>query len=236
MKIAVLQARMSSSRLPGKVLAPVLGEPMITRIIDRIRGSQSVDTLVVVTSDHGTELFDHGNKGHRTTLYDEQLRIPLVLWAPKRLAPRVVDAQTRMIDVAPTILELVDVAPPEGWLGHSLAPLARGEPLAFENFAVSELMSVGRELRSVRTREAKVVVNTATGGAAWWDLAADPRELAPRAVEADLQGQGLMNVYTRLVAELARAIAARPAGPGTPALSEAIRRSLAANGYVGSGR
>ncbi|HEY0650825.1 glycosyltransferase family protein [Phenylobacterium sp.] len=50
MILAILQARMSSSRLPGKVLAPVLGEPMIARHVERLRRSQRIDRLVVATS------------------------------------------------------------------------------------------------------------------------------------------------------------------------------------------
>jgi spore coat polysaccharide biosynthesis protein SpsF len=48
--LAILQARMSSTRLPGKVLAPVLGEPMIARQIERLRRSRRIDALVVATS------------------------------------------------------------------------------------------------------------------------------------------------------------------------------------------
>jgi spore coat polysaccharide biosynthesis protein SpsF len=51
MILAILQARMSSTRLPGKVLAPVLGEPMIGRQIERIRRSRHIDRLVIATSD-----------------------------------------------------------------------------------------------------------------------------------------------------------------------------------------
>ena len=51
MILAILQARMSSSRLPGKVLAPVLGEPMIGRQIERVGRARSIDRLVVATSD-----------------------------------------------------------------------------------------------------------------------------------------------------------------------------------------
>lgn len=50
MILAVLQARLSSTRLPGKVLLPVAGEPMIVRQIERIRKSALIDTLVVATS------------------------------------------------------------------------------------------------------------------------------------------------------------------------------------------
>jgi spore coat polysaccharide biosynthesis protein SpsF len=48
--LGVLQARMSSSRLPGKVLRPLAGAPMILRIVERISRSQELDGLVVVTS------------------------------------------------------------------------------------------------------------------------------------------------------------------------------------------
>lgn len=50
MIVGVLQARMSSTRLPGKVLAPLAGEPMILRIVERIRRSRELDQLIVVTS------------------------------------------------------------------------------------------------------------------------------------------------------------------------------------------
>ena len=50
MNLAILQARMTSSRLPGKVLAPVLGEPMIFRQIERLSRARKIDRLVVATS------------------------------------------------------------------------------------------------------------------------------------------------------------------------------------------
>ena len=50
MNLAILQARMSSSRLPGKVMAAVLGEPMIGRQVERLRRAGRIDKLVVATS------------------------------------------------------------------------------------------------------------------------------------------------------------------------------------------
>ncbi len=50
MNLAILQARTTSSRLPGKVMASVLGEPMISRQIERLRRSSRIDALVVATS------------------------------------------------------------------------------------------------------------------------------------------------------------------------------------------
>ncbi|MCG8565854.1 MAG: NTP transferase domain-containing protein, partial [Desulfobacterales bacterium] len=48
--VALLQARMSSSRLPGKVMKPILGRPMLARQIQRVRRAQLLDAIVVVTS------------------------------------------------------------------------------------------------------------------------------------------------------------------------------------------
>ena len=50
LNLAILQARMSSSRLPGKVMAPLLGEPMIGRQLERLRRAKAIDTLMVATS------------------------------------------------------------------------------------------------------------------------------------------------------------------------------------------
>ncbi len=55
MIVAVVQARMSSSRLPGKVLKPVLGRPMILRQLERIRRSELVDRILVATSDEASD-------------------------------------------------------------------------------------------------------------------------------------------------------------------------------------
>lgn len=55
MILGIVQARMSSTRLPGKVLEPVLGQPMIARQIERLRRSRRLQRLVVATSDHSSD-------------------------------------------------------------------------------------------------------------------------------------------------------------------------------------
>lgn len=55
MNLAILQARMTSTRLPGKVMAPVLGEPMIGRQVERLRRSKQIDRLIVATSSHPSD-------------------------------------------------------------------------------------------------------------------------------------------------------------------------------------
>ena len=76
MILAVLQARMNSTRLPGKVMRPLLGEPMILRQLERIRRADRIDRLVVATSDDtsddplATALREAGVEVHRGSLDD----------------------------------------------------------------------------------------------------------------------------------------------------------------------
>jgi arylsulfatase A-like enzyme len=69
-------------------------------------------TLFVLTSDHGTEFFEHRRLDHGFTLYDEQLHVPLIIRLPGQTSGKVVADRVSSIDVMPTILELVDVKMP----------------------------------------------------------------------------------------------------------------------------
>ncbi len=72
------------------------------------------EVLVVLTSDHGEELFDHGGVLHGYTLYEEMLDIPLVLWWPGSLAPRTVDEPTDTLDLRATLMALCGLGRPDG--------------------------------------------------------------------------------------------------------------------------
>jgi arylsulfatase A-like enzyme/Tfp pilus assembly protein PilF len=84
-------------------------------------------TVVVITSDHGESLGDHGERSHALLLYDPTLRVPLIIRCPgeRRQRRRVAD-QVRTIDIAPTLLELLDAEPPPSWRGSSLVSLMNG--------------------------------------------------------------------------------------------------------------
>jgi arylsulfatase A-like enzyme len=83
-------------------------------------------TLVAVTSDHGEELFDHGGVLHGYTLYEEMLRVPLILWAPGRLRPAVVAAPADTLDLHATLVDLAGPDPGGRRQGESL--LGRADP------------------------------------------------------------------------------------------------------------
>ena len=126
------------------------------------------DMLIVVTADHGEEFHEHGGWWHGTTLYDEQIGVPLIVKPPRGGARgRVVDELVTSLDVAPTILRSVGVPPPVAMQGHVLpldtAPApARDSVYAEEDFE-------GNVLQAVRTRTWKLI--SANAG--------NPRGLAP---------------------------------------------------------
>jgi arylsulfatase A-like enzyme len=86
------------------------------------------DTLLVVTSDHGEEFFDHGSVGHGHSVYEELLHVPLLMRLPgaKSGEGARTGVEVGLIDVLPTACEILGVACPRGIEGRSLVPLLGG--------------------------------------------------------------------------------------------------------------
>jgi arylsulfatase A-like enzyme len=79
------------------------------------------NTVVVVTSDHGEEFADHGHYNHGFSLYQEQLRVPLIIRYEPAFAPgAVVEHPVQGIDLAPTLVELAGLEVPAAWQGVPL--------------------------------------------------------------------------------------------------------------------
>jgi arylsulfatase A-like enzyme/tetratricopeptide (TPR) repeat protein len=101
-------------------LSPLLG-PILNA------GSES-RTLVVLTADHGESLGEHGEATHGTFAYEPTLRVPLLLYAPRLLSPKVVSDPARHVDILPTVLDALALPEPEGLPGRSLLDAAAGKP------------------------------------------------------------------------------------------------------------
>jgi arylsulfatase A-like enzyme len=162
------------------------------------------DTLVVVTADHGEELFDHGGTLHGYTLYEELLRIPLVVWSPGRVRVGATDQPTDTLDLHATLLDLArrggaDPADPETPASHgrSLLPLltrpagSPGEPVQLESPArFAATWGVPGGIFALRDGPWKLIEVHGTERGSWmglgpgrsrdrrylFDLAADPEE------------------------------------------------------------
>ena len=159
------------------------------------------NTLIIITSDHGEELFEHGFIGHASTslnakLYDEIIHIPLIIWWPKKIKHRVVDEQVQQIDIMPTILDMLGLPPSEGLQGYSLLPSIQGKPVNNSRPVFCETILGGFQstkemedirLRCVRTNEWKLIYtntpasNVSSGGLddgkyELYNLSNDPKE------------------------------------------------------------
>ncbi|HET9063582.1 MAG TPA: sulfatase-like hydrolase/transferase, partial [Candidatus Binatia bacterium] len=204
----------------------------IGAMLEQLRGRGLLDdTIVVVTSDHGEEFLDHGGKGHRNSLFDEVLAVPLVFWAPARLRPGVAETAASLVDVAPTLARLAGLRDLAGVDGRPLFD-ASGTAVDDARIAVSELRVSARRPKLVAAQRFpdKVIRDVRSGADSYYDLAADPREQAPRSAADVPRAQPL-------VAALDREYAAPAGGDASgrktsPPLAPAMENRLKALGYL----
>jgi arylsulfatase A-like enzyme len=150
----------------------------LVRLIDHLRAEGRLDrTIVVVTADHGEELWDHGRFFHGQSLHDELLHVPLVVRLPGgAYAGTVVERAVRSIDVAPAILEWANLPVPASFTGRSLAQaMARPDEPADVLVATATVPQFPTRY-GLRTPRAKLVETIEDGQRVLFDLAADPGE------------------------------------------------------------
>ncbi len=183
-------------------------------------------TIVVVVGDHGEEFWEHDGVEHGRTVYDEVVRVPLLMRWPGRLpAGRAVDPVVRITDVAPTILDLLGIAVPPQRDGETLLPLVRGEPAA-PRVALTENMLFAEPRVGLRTYDRKYV-HWESGKEEVYDLHEDPRERRDLAVI-----DGIARPLQLLFAEVeGHGIVLRPHS-GSSAPNTAAVEALRSLGYV----
>jgi arylsulfatase A-like enzyme/Tfp pilus assembly protein PilF len=120
-----LASRYAHDRYHGEVAAADLAlAPLLRPLVEAGRAGR---TLVVLTADHGESLNEHGEKTHGIFAYEGPLRVPLVVFCPRLVRPRVLPEGGRHVDVLPTVLDALGIAPPPGLPGRSLLAAVAGE-------------------------------------------------------------------------------------------------------------
>jgi arylsulfatase A-like enzyme len=150
----------------------------IGRLFDGLRErGLAEDTLVVVTGDHG-EAFGapHPTWGHGFRLYQEGIRIPLLLWSPRLFAGGRSPVVGGHVDVNPTVADLMGWPASPTWQGRSLFDPARPPRTYF--YAANDDYLLG-----LREGRWKYIYNATRGGEELYDLERDPEEQYDRASE-----------------------------------------------------
>ncbi len=168
-----------------------LSDDLVGELLDLLDELELADnTLVVVTSDHGEQLGEHGIWFHHHGLYDESLQVPLIVRAPGiELTTHRVDQQVRLMDIAPTMLEYIKLDPLEPSEGAELLGYGTGvrdRDLACTLFgrktaSLSEGTLFGMRLPAQigdegETHDAKYIYDPASAKEELYDLSTDPDE------------------------------------------------------------
>jgi arylsulfatase A-like enzyme len=159
-------------------------DDVIGEFLDRIdRLGLWPRVLVVTTADHGEAFGEHFWTGHGFDLHDEALRVPLIFTAPGLIpaGKRVESPPVSLMDVTPTILDLVGLPPANLGFGRSMQKLLTGWG---DEYAAEPIFgSATTPVESVRTQDYKYMVNRYRNLKFLYDLRRDPAELVERSTQ-----------------------------------------------------
>ncbi len=142
------------------------------------------NSIIIITADHGESFLEHGKFDHGNGLYDEVLRVPLIIRFPKMQYAGVVDTPVQMIDILPTLLDYLNIEKSGEISGHSLMKTL-GEGNGREEYPI---YSEWEELIMVRKGNLKMIYDRELDKAELYDLKNDPGE------QNDLSTQDLATV------------------------------------------
>ena len=203
------------------LLQPLL-EPLLAK-------SAADRKLIVLTSDHGEGLGEHGEATHGIFAYETTLHVPLIVHAPGILEPRVIPDRVRHIDILPTILDALGMDRPADLPGRSLLPLASGKeatPKSSYFEAMSSALNRGwAPLTGLTWNQYKLIDLPIPE---LFDLEKDPHEMRNLAAAEPQR-------FDEVRAELTR-VRAADRGLARPGESADTRERLRALGYITAAR
>ena len=230
-----IAARHAGDPYQGEVAA---ADAVLGRLLDGIDRAGRGRVLTFVAGDHGEGLGDHGETTHGIFLFQEVMRVPLIVHGPEwGIGPAVVDGPVSLTDLAPSVLELSALPALPGADGLSLAAVVTGRGAAPQRggvFAESHMPQIEygwSGLRALVQGRTKLIQAPRS---ALYDLAEDPQEKRDLAAARASEMPALVEALTDL---RRRAVASAPAAADSNAsVSEDQMKDLQALGYAASGR
>lgn len=183
--------------------------------------------IVVLTSDHGEEFFEHGGFEHGHAMWQEVLRVPLLFWGPE-VKPGGEVGAVSLVDLPATLAEAAGMSVPESFGGMSLWPNLTTEALLPERTLIAEGNLYGPQQTAAIRWPLKAVWTSEAADNRFWNLATDPGEQA-QAAPSDRDRAARLVAEVRLLNAAARA----RRGQSEPAeMDPTTRESLHSLGYV----
>ena len=135
-------------------------------------------SLLIITADHGEEFLDHGNFGHSPKLYDELIHVPLIIKGPNIPKSKKIDTLVQHLDIAPTILDMLDFSVSDSFFGKNLFEETKRQGIISEvsNELPNKIEVALSKLKvAYRTKEWKYIYS-ADGEDELYNIKEDPRE------------------------------------------------------------
>lgn len=202
----------------------------IGKIVERLREhGLSEKTLIILAGDHGEAFGEKQEKGHGVFIYESTMKIPLIFYAPNNIpAGERIEARARLIDVMPTVLDLVDISLPEEIQGISLLPFIEGKKkqdltsyiesyYPRENYGWSELVGlIDGDWKYIKAPEQEL-----------YNLKLDPWEEINRIQDEEKVAQEKKEKLENIIADSVSPIVAKK-----KTLTEEERERLRSLGYI----
>ena len=142
------------------------------------------NTLIIITSDHGIGFLEHGYIAHGNTLYQEAIHIPLIIKLPDSSKKETVNKQVSLVDIMPSILQILNIDQPEQTVGKSfwkkkgllslVKKILLRKDIPGHNFAE---LDTNRILKTIMTPEWKYIYNYQDKTEQLYNIKSDPLEL-----------------------------------------------------------
>jgi arylsulfatase A-like enzyme/Flp pilus assembly protein TadD len=205
-------------------------DAMVGKLISDLQSAGQLDrTVVMVAADHGESLGEHGEPTHGVFAYDVTQRVPWIVWAGSHIGRGASDSLVRLIDLAPTALDLLGVDPPREFEGRSVVPVVAGAEstprVAYLEAMDANLTRNWAPLTAVVSGAYKLIDLPMLE---LYDVAKDPRELT-NLVRSEPDRMRDLKV---LLNDTTRTLSRQSAGAERAMLGAEATRRLQALGYV----
>lgn len=205
----------------------------VGKLVDSLKAKGLYDdTLIIVVSNHGESLGTHGEEMSGMLLYNETIHVPLLLKLPQdqKMTPRLVTNHVRLLDIAPTVLELAGIPVPSEMQGQSLLRIAQASSQAAEPaYARTDLPQQGFGCSLIESWRVGKYLYVRAPNPELYDLSSDPGE------SRNLAGtsKATLQVLAAQLAAFDRHFEAEAGKPAASRLTSSEMQKLASLGYIG---